>query len=315
MSFGTTPSCLVVGLGPVGRLFAQLLREGGGSVRGVAVDPAAGPDFACDIAEPTAELRHALAASDLVVLAVPERDALAAVPVVAHWTRPTTTVVDTLSVKQRYLDASGPLGPRPTLSLNPLFHPALGWRGNAVAACVVREGGLVPAVLERIEATGARVRRLAPEEHDPYLNTVQTATHAALHAFARTLAGAGLPAEALTCVPPPTRLLLALTARMLSASPDTYWDIQCSGATSTAARAGLAQGLADLDAWTARRDDTAFRHSLTELRAWYGPELRSLAAVAADALSTPALSTTPAPSTTPVLPTTPAPSTTPQESL
>ncbi|PCG85252.1 hypothetical protein CIB93_14765 [Streptomyces sp. WZ.A104] len=293
MSACAAPSCLVVGLGPVGRMFAPLLREGGGRVRTVAADPVAGADLAGDIGEPTAELRRALGASDLVLLAVPERAALAALPVLARCTGPGTTVVDTLSGKRRYLDAAHLLAPRPTLSLNPLFHPALGWRGNAVAACVVREGGLIPVLLARIGETGARVRQLAPEDHDPTLNTVQTATHAALLAFARTLADAGLPPELLSCVPPPTRLLLALTARMLTASPDTYWDIQRSGPTSTAARAGLARALDDLDAWTDRHDDTAFRNSLTELADWFGPELPTLAADAVRVLSTPATPTTP----------------------
>lgn len=281
-----TPYCVLVGQGPVGRMFTALLRGARWRVDTADTTPAPGvTDIVADIGAPTAELRDALTTADLVLLAVPERAALAALPVLARHTDLGATVADTLSSKGRYLDAAATLAPRPLLSLNPLFHPSLGWRGQAVAACPVRTGELAARVLALVEGAGARVRLLDGAEHDRYLAALQTTTHAAIVSFARAVARLGLPTDVIDCAPPPTRLLLALAARVLGAQPETYWDIQRSGETAAAARKELAAALAELDSWTGRGDEAAFRTAFAELTAWYGPGLDAYASAAARALA------------------------------
>ncbi|WP_445402759.1 prephenate dehydrogenase/arogenate dehydrogenase family protein [Streptomyces sp. LE64] len=278
---------VVVGHGNVGRLLTGLLASAGW--RTVAADPAARPTGTTplirdDIATPGAELRAELAAADAVFVAVPEQAAVAAVPVLAGTTAPTATVVETLSHKHRFLElAEDGLAPRPVLSLNPLFHPSLGWAGNAVTASLTRGDDCCERLLELLAGTGVRVERLSHRDHDRYVTTVQAATHAALLSFTAALARLGLdPALVAACAPPPTRALLALTARVLSADVETYWDIQAAGEDAGAARAALGEALAALGA-RARADggEEEFRTHFTDLADWYGEGLDGAAADAA----------------------------------
>ncbi len=287
------PSCVVAGTGPVGALFTGLLRAAGWRVTAVDLvprDPATARD---DITNPSPWLCAGLAAADLVLLSVPERAALAAVPALARETALEAVLVDTLSSKQRFLGAVQRLAPRPVLSLNPLFRPDLGWAGNTVAAAVVRDGGLVRALLDLITAAGAHVHLIDPDEHDRVVTSVQAATHAALLACTQAFARLGLPAtDVLACAPPPARALLALTARVLQGEPDTYWDVQNAGPTARAARRALRRGVEDIDDWTVAGNDAAFHDLVARLRAWFGADCEDMAAAAARMLTTDTTTTT-----------------------
>lgn len=100
-----------------------------------------------------AELGHA----DLVVLAVPEQVALAAVPGVTAALRPDALLVDTLSVKQRFADAVRHHAPHvQAVGLNPMFAPSLGFAGRPVAAVVVGDGPRVGELLDLVAGWGPR---------------------------------------------------------------------------------------------------------------------------------------------------------------
>ncbi|PWJ02703.1 prephenate dehydrogenase/arogenate dehydrogenase family protein [Streptomyces sp. NWU49] len=284
---------VVVGYGNVGRLLARMLADAGwetaawdrcaepeaagagrpGAVAGAEGRPVPRPRSA-DVTAPTAGQRAELARADVVFLAVPEQAALAALDVLESALAPHATVVETLSHKHRFLDAADRrLAPRALLSLNPLFHPSLGWADNAVTASVLRPDARCAQVLRLISATGARVVRLSHEEHDRHVTAVQAATHAALLAFTRALARLGVRAPTVAdCAPPPTRALLALAARVLSADVETYWDIQAAGGEATAARDAVAAALADLSERTTAPTggEKAFRQLFEEVADWFG---------------------------------------------
>jgi prephenate dehydrogenase len=161
------------------------------------------------------------------VLAVPERAALAAVPGVARELRPGALLVDTLSVKTGIAAAlAAHAAHLEALSLNPMFAPALGFDGHAVAAVVVHDGPRARALLDAIGRRGGRVAVLA---------------------FGLALDELGVTVEDLSAVAPPPHLtLLALLARIAAGEPETYWDVQAGNPYARRARTALATGLATL---------------------------------------------------------------------
>jgi prephenate dehydrogenase len=191
-----------------------------------------------------AEMRRA----DIVVLAVPEPVALAAVPALARQLRPGALLVDTLSVKTSIVAAlAAHAAHLEAVSLNPMFAPALGFDGHAVAAVVVRDGPRARALLDAVGDRGGRVAELGADEHDRAAAVTQALTHAAVLAFGLALDELGVAVEDLGAVATPPHLtLLAMLARITSGNPETYWDVQAGNPHARRARTALAAGLATL---------------------------------------------------------------------
>ncbi|WP_017608951.1 2-dehydropantoate 2-reductase N-terminal domain-containing protein [Nocardiopsis xinjiangensis] len=285
------PEAVVIGHGAVGALITALMAEAGWSA--LSVDRADHTRDSAgilhgDITAPTPALRDKLARADMVVVAVPEQAAVDGLGTIAEATDPRTTIVETLSHKSGFLDRAEPLlEPRPVLSLNPLFHPSLGWADNTVTASAIRAGNTAERLLTLIEGAGARVHRLRHEEHDHIVTSVQAVTHAALLSFVDAVRRLGLaPADLVACAPPPTRTLLALSARVLTSQAETYWDIQNSGRPGDDARRALAESLQALDVGAGAGDRDGFGERFAGLGTWLGENLDPFADDAARALKT-----------------------------
>jgi prephenate dehydrogenase len=228
----------------------ELLRSAGADV--VAVDVVAPPaDVAYthgDVCAMDARLAAEIRRADIVVLAVPERVALAAVPALAPLLRQGGLLADTLSVKTGIVASLAAHGTHfEAVSLNPMFAPALGFDGRAVAAVVVRDGPRARALLDAIAWSGARVAEVGADEHDRVVAVTQALTHAAVLAFGLALDELGVTVEELgVLAPPPHLTLLALLARIASGRPETYWDVQAGNPHACRARTALAAGLAEL---------------------------------------------------------------------
>ena len=244
--------CVVAGgAGAVGGLLVDLLRGAGADV--LVVDVAAPavdalPYVRRDICAMNARLVAEIERADIVVLAVPEHVALRSLPKLARALRPGTLVVDTLSVKTRIVAALDAHAPRlQAVSLNPMFAPALGFDGRAVAAVVVRDGPRARALLDAIGRRGGRVVEVGADDHDRVAAVTQALAHAAVLAFGLALDELGVAVEDLDAVAPPPHLtLLAVLARISSGRPDTYWDVQAGNPHARRARTALASGLAML---------------------------------------------------------------------
>jgi prephenate dehydrogenase len=245
--------CIVAGgAGAVGRLMVDLLHRAGADV--LAVDVAAPPaevvqvcayargDVCAMDAPLVAELRRA----DIVVLAVPERVALAAVPALARELRPGALLVDTLSVKTAIVATLATHAAQlEAVSLNPMFAPALGFDDRAVAAVVVHDGPRARALLDAVDRRGGRVAELGADEHDRVVAVTQALTHATVLAFGLALDELGIAVEDLgAAATPPHLTLLALLARVTSGRPETYWEVQAGNPHARRARTALAGGLA-----------------------------------------------------------------------
>jgi 4-amino-4-deoxyprephenate dehydrogenase len=245
--------CVVAGgAGAVGGLVVDLLLGAGADV--LAVDPAPAEEVtpACeyargDVLAMDARLEDEIGGADIVVLAVPEDVALAAVPALAPRLRRGALLVDTVSVKSRIVAALLAQAELEAVSINPMFAPDLGFEGRAVAAVVVHDGPRVRALLDVIARRGGRVAEMCAGEHDAMTAVTQALTHAAVLAFGLALDDLGVIVEALDDVATPPHLtLLALLARISSGKPDTYWTVQAGNPYAHRVRAALHTGLAAL---------------------------------------------------------------------
>jgi prephenate dehydrogenase len=273
--------CVVAGgAGAVGGLLVDLLSGAGADVLVVDVAPpppavaqqcAFARGDVCSIDERLeAELRRA----DIVVLALPERVALAALPALASLVRPGRLLVDTLSVKTGIVaELAAYAAHLEALSLNPMFGPDLGFDGRAVAAVVVGDGPRVRALLDALARRGARLAELGADEHDRVAAVTQALTHAAVLAFGLALDELGIAVEDLGALATPPHLtLLSMLARIASGVPETYWHVQAGNPHAPRARAALAAGLATLTDAAEQETDRAFATLLERAHESFGPD-------------------------------------------
>jgi 4-amino-4-deoxyprephenate dehydrogenase len=283
------------GAGAVGGLFTGLLSAAGAHVVTVDSAPARVPGDATtvdvvagDITTVDAVLTAELARADVVLLAVPEPVALAALKPVTAALSPGALLVDTLSVKSRYAAAAAAVrSDVELLSLNPMFAPALGFDGRPVAAVELRGGPRGEALLRLLSDAGARVVRVTAARHDRLAAATQALTHAAVLSFGAALAELGVTAGELTALaPPPHAALLALLARIAAGTPEVYWDVQSANPFADTARAALSTGTAAVDA-AVGGGEAEFGNLLSEMRSVLGDQLLDYSARCARMFATP----------------------------
>jgi prephenate dehydrogenase len=272
--------CVVAGgSGAVGAMFVELLDDAGADVCVVDLD---GRDRPIphgvrfrrgDITQVADGLATELGAADVVVLAVPEHVALAALPGVAEALRPGSVLAETLTVKSAIARAATSLSDISVVGLNPMFAPSLGIEGRPVAAVVVHDGPGVAALLELISRRGGRVVPVSAEAHDRLAAATQVVTHAAVLAFGFALTGLGVTAAELRAVaPPPHATMLGLLARICSGTPQVYWDVQAGNPFAPRARDALADGIRRV-AEVVEGGEEEFAAALAELRGFLGVDL------------------------------------------
>ncbi|MFD6323162.1 prephenate dehydrogenase/arogenate dehydrogenase family protein [Streptomyces sp. NPDC058442] len=270
---------VVGGAGAVGTLFAECLLGSGEEVAVVDTADTGGPRgvrrTVGDITAVDDALAAELAGADLVVLAVPEPVALAALPGVAAHLRPDAVLVDTLSVKQTVTRAVREHAPGiQAVGLNPMFAPALGFTGRPVAAVVGTEGPGTDRLLRLVGSWGAVVVRVEAAEHDRLAGATQALTHAAVLGFGLALSQLGSPVAQLRSVaPPPATTLLALLARITSGAPEVYWDVQHANPEAAAARKALADGVRRIADAVEGGRAADFEAVLDEVRGCLGADL------------------------------------------
>jgi prephenate dehydrogenase len=270
---------VVGGRGAVGRLLAQTLAAAG-TTSLTTVDPSPAPapaaepgiHLVADVTRPGPRVAAALAAADLVVLAIPEQVALAAAGPLLAAMKPGSLLVDTLSVKSRFAAA---VAARATgverLGVNPMFAPGLGFAGRSVVAVPYAAGPRAEAFLDLLAGRGARVTRLGAEAHDRACAALQVATHAALLTFGMALRAAGYDLGSVEgLMPPPHRTMLALLARLLGADPEVIRDIQAANPWAGEMRGRLRAAHEELERIVAGGDPARFHELAAELREIFG---------------------------------------------
>jgi prephenate dehydrogenase len=221
------------------------------------------------------------------VLALPETVALDALPHVLAALPAGALLVDTLSVKTPFARAAvAACAPVELLSLNPMFAPSLGFAGHAVLAVELVPGPRSQALLALLRASARVVTVADASAHDRATATLQVATHAGVLAFGLALTQLHVDLDALLPVaPPPFLAQLALLARIASASPETYADIQRANPFAAEARGALAAALAQLDEAALDADPQRVEELIAQAGALLGPHRGALAAQAAALLA------------------------------
>jgi prephenate dehydrogenase len=260
-------TAVVGGRGAVGKMLRREL----GCVLGqiVDIDPRSGCDTA-DITAPGAVERDLLESADIVVLAVHESVALAALPSLTRFLAADALLVETLSVKSRFADAVT-ISPPPfeVVGINPMFGPSLGMADRAVAVVPIIAGDRTTSFISLIAAQGAHITELSVEAHDRTVAALQVLPHLLILAFARAFASCELDLElALRLAPPPASVVLSLAARMAGGNPQVYSEIQAANPFAQLARESLAQAIAEvMDVGT---DMDALGQLLTEVMVEFG---------------------------------------------
>jgi prephenate dehydrogenase len=190
-----------------------------------------------------------VAAADCVVLAVPEDVALRLLSPLGARMRAGALLVDTLSVKERVVAGMESLPPSlEKLSLNPMFAPTLPMRDQPVLAVEVGPGPRSRQLLGLLRMVGADVRCCDASLHDRATAALQVLTHAAILGFGGALAELGEDLDQLLPIaPPPFLALAALLARVLTGSPETYFDIQAANGRALRTREALSRSERELD--------------------------------------------------------------------
>jgi len=250
--------------GGFGRLFTTLLGD-----EVVGVDLAG--ELQGDATDPDQRVLTVVQRAGCVVLSLPEAAALTAIDRLLGELAPGALLVDTLSVKT-------PVATRidrddiEVLSLNPLFAPDLGFRGQNVAAVEIRPGPRSRALIAELGRAGATVLTVSADEHDRRAALTQVATHAALLAYGRCLVAAGHDPAFST---PPQRALLALVARVVTHDPEVYRRIQVDNPHARAMRAALTSALEEVGA--AAADPAGFEALFASVQDVLEPMLADLA--------------------------------------
>ncbi|MFD0340957.1 prephenate dehydrogenase dimerization domain-containing protein [Streptomyces sp. NPDC127117] len=237
------------GSGAIGQMFTAVLAESGVSVCVVDPHPPGSMQPGVrwvdgDIRAPGDGVSAEISGADLLLLAVPEPVAVAAVPALMDLLPEGALLADTPSVKGRMATAVRGFRDRQAVSLNPMFAPAPGMRGRPVVSVMFHHGHLVDDLLALIEAFGGRVVRMDASRHDRSAAVSQALTHATVLAFGHALHTLDADMDELVAVaPPPHAALSAMPGRVTSGVSEVYWDIQSGNPLASDAHEALARGL------------------------------------------------------------------------
>jgi len=276
------------GNGQVGRMFTSRLASSGIEVTSVDTDlPATDRKIEearyerGDITQPSGQLAQELARADLVLLAVPEPVALAAVAPLAKIMLRGALLADTLSVKTRFANRICKQGSGlEAISLNPMFAPSLGMSGRPIAVVNLMDGPRSQALKELLRYWGARVVPVEAAEHDHLTAAMQVATHSAILAFGAALQSLGANVSELRALAPPPHLtLLAMLARISSGVPDVYWDIQAANPEAASAREALRHGMERLQSLVDSGNESGFAKLFGDMETLLGPDRAALAEI------------------------------------
>jgi len=263
---------VIGGAGAVGTLFSDLLLTSYQRVVAIDLHIDSSPKvdgveyIQGDITNP--EFIDLLHKSTLVLLCIPEDPALNSLKMLASNLNSGQCLVDTLSVKTTIVKRLSELKLNcEALSINPMFGPSLGFKDQSVASVSINSGQISEHFTALIRKAGASVTTYTAEQHDRYTAITQAATHAAILSYAMTMQTMGYDANAAKPIwTPPHKTLLALLARILSADPEVYRDIQTSNPYAAEARNALQKNLKQFNHDMLSQDAEQFTEQFESLK-------------------------------------------------
>ena len=278
--------CLVVGCnGKFGAIFAEKLGGEGLDVDGMDLAPApARPGLfkhylSANSSRPDQAALDLLAAADCVLLCVPESAVVDSIPILRDSVKSDAVIVDIASIKTRIEQAVRRAAPRSGyLSIHPMFGPLRSFESGNICVVPFSENEQSAWFIGLLEKWNAKLTTLSAGEHDRNAAYIQSMTHAALLQIAGALGRAGLPLETIEALSTPVqRAVLALCARIVSADPALYWEIQSVNPFASQARADYGKAWDALSDAVDGSDYEAFKRQFEEIAEYLGPALPSLA--------------------------------------
>ena len=275
-SDGPRTAVIVGGCGAIGTMFAEKLA--GSGVRVVSIDLVnPSPESRVEgveykVGDVTAHGESEIPSADMVMLALPHDVIESCLGYVSETMRPGSLLVETSSVKASVTanmrDVSSGIE---AMGVNPMFSPSAGSEGRPVAVVTVSDGPLGRGLVQLMTEWGMVPVPVEAEYHDRLTAATQVATHAAVLAYGLTLTDLGVDIDDLSrLATPPNMTLLALLARITSAAPEVYWDIQAENPRAPLARHILSRNMADLSVLLAGSDQDGFDASLGKIRDFLG---------------------------------------------
>jgi len=238
--------------GGMGRMFLERLDAAGFETLGVDITPGEGL-VSADLNALSRDVRVAIKAADMVILAVPDAIACKSAALVAGAMSEDAMLVDCTSVKAPYVEALGDAGTCGLVSINPLFGPGLDWTGRSIVVTELRAPAYPEDLTGFLERFGLNIIRLDAEQHDRLAAEAQAQLHAALTGFI-----ASVSADSALLDTPPNRLMRMMSARILAGEAHVYWKIQASNPFASEARHKLIEALKALDDICVAGDANAF---------------------------------------------------------
>ncbi len=239
--------------GGFGRLFSELLfLEKQLTVTGVDLgDPDGQAKFSsyikADLAIAVEEIKQLAAASDVIILCLPEAVAYKFLAIYKTCISKAALLIDTLSIK-REISLLYDESDFSALSLNPMFGPDLEIEGKNIIVVKRGQTPLSGWFIALLEAWKLNIVYLDSEQHDRISALIQVATHAATMSFGIALNNFEIPLEKLLKIAtPPFYSMSALFGRIVSGNKGVYWNIQQENAYASAMRKELIRNLTELD--------------------------------------------------------------------
>lgn len=274
---------IIGGAGAVGTLLCELLLKNNQQVTVLDINCSKESQLA-GISYVQGDLKGAestslIKKSQLIILAIPEEPAIESVKFLYKQLQPNQCLIDTMSVKSIIVEQLTMLNPTfEVCSINPMFGPSLGFQNQSVACVKINEGKISSKFLSFIKGAGADVIFFSAEEHDKYTAIIQAATHAAILSFGMTLKNLNYkPHLAKLIWTPPHKVMLALLARILSADPEVYRDIQVSNPFAQEARTAMQESIGALNANVLNSNPADFIELFKQLKLTIGQDEEDLA--------------------------------------
>lgn len=250
-----TDHCVVIGCnGQFGRIMTGKLANEGVAVSGVDLQETPQASLQLreyvrgDIREASQGVLRLVRDSQCVLLCIPEKTVIEAIPLLRESVTPGGLVVDIASVKTRIADAlraSSLTGAY--LSIHPMFGPLPDFGGRNVCVVPYGENARSRWFMAMLSRWGARVSTLSAQEHDQLVAYTQALPHAVLLGFAAAVtAMPGIYGRTSHLATPIYKVMLALVGRIVSNESSLYWNIQFDNPYATKARRQLLQSIEGL---------------------------------------------------------------------
>ncbi|MCP3902387.1 MAG: bifunctional chorismate mutase/prephenate dehydrogenase [Planctomycetes bacterium] len=180
----------------------------------------------------------AVAAADVVILAVPMADCRAVAEELGPHVRADALLCDVNSLKEEICGAMERACPGEILGLHPMFGPTVrSLRRQKVCVCPLRTGPRAEWLLGELRRMGCELIETTPAAHDRMMAVVQVLVHFSTLVMGEALRRSGVSVEeSLRFTSPIYRLELAFVGRLFAQAPDLYAEIEMTNPQGSSVR-------------------------------------------------------------------------------